>query len=249
MIRRGEVPGATDDILRTLDRFGFEWDGPIRYQSTRIDHYRERLAELNDLLYLCNCRRQDIRQAARDSGMPAGHYSGLCRDKEHSGVGAWRVCFDQPASFEDALQGTVTSDLATDDFIVWRRDGLPAYQWAVSVDDAEQGVTQIVRGHDLLGTTARQIFLMRAIGASVPNFMHLPVLTNATQQKLSKQTGATALLPGQEAIQLGAIFAQLGLPVCNAPKTRQLSELWLWAIQQWRSMSLKNIETIPFVNT
>jgi len=134
--------------------------------------------------------------------------------------------------------------------VATRHDPLPARygsDLAVSVDDAEQDITEIVRGSDLLDTTARQIFLLQALGSTVPSFMHVPVLINDERQKLSKQTGAQALLPGSEATQLCAAFSQLGLPVCDAPITPHLADLWLWAIRQWNPKHLIGKETIPFL--
>ncbi|MFK8017410.1 MAG: tRNA glutamyl-Q(34) synthetase GluQRS [Gammaproteobacteria bacterium] len=242
-----EVSGASDDILRTLERFGFEWDGEVRFQSTRLDNYRARLADVDDLTYYCTCSRRDIASATQGCSVPQGYYPRLCRDKDRSPPGALRIRFDQPSVFNDPLQGTVHPAQSTDDFIIWRKDNLPSYQWAVSVDDAEQDITEIVRGSDLLDTTARQIFLLQALGATVPSFMHVPVLINEERQKLSKQTGAQALLPGNETTQLCATFSQLGLPVCDAPIASDVADLWLWAIRQWNPKPLIGKETIPFV--
>ncbi len=169
-----EMAGATDDILQTLERFGFEWDGEIRYQSRRIEHYRERLASVSGVTFGCRCSRADIRRDAAASGITDGRYPGTCRDRPVSEGLVIRARFDAPQPFEDAIAGSVCPQALADDFLLWRRDGLPAYQWAVTVDDVEQGITDIVRGNDLLPTTPRQIFLHKQLEAKVPSFCPCP---------------------------------------------------------------------------
>ena len=153
------VPGAADEILRTLERFGFEWDGPVLHQSTRIEAYREALAQLKrgGFVYPCSCSRTTTEPCMCTSGP------------------RWRVRFPG------------------DDFTVLRADGIFAYQLAVVVDDAYQGVTDVVRGADLVDSTPRQVHLQKLLGLPTPRYVHVPVVTNEMGEKLSKQTLAAAL--------------------------------------------------------
>ncbi len=162
------VPGGAADILRTLERFGFEWDGPVMYQSECIDAYEGALDQLRqkDAVYPCHCSRWEIcdcRNGIRDSAKPP----------------AWRI------------RGPRTVEV--DDFVVFRADGIFAYQMAVVVDDAAQGITDVVRGADLLDSTPRQQHLQSVLGYSHPRYKHIPVVTNEAGEKLSKQTNAPPL--------------------------------------------------------
>lgn len=184
------VPGADADILRTLEAFGFEWDSPVMYQTARTEAYRAALDSLrrDDMAYPCSCSRREAGEI----------YPGICRAgaRVSGGPFAWRVRVeDQAIGFEDRALGWQEQNLAREigDFIVLRSDGLFAYQLAVAVDDAEQGITDVVRGADLLDSTPRQIRLQRLLGLRVPSYMHVPVAMNAVGEKLSKQTHAPAL--------------------------------------------------------
>jgi glutamyl-Q tRNA(Asp) synthetase len=190
-----EQAGAADSILRTLELFGLEWDGTVVYQSQRSALYEEALAELSGrgLGYFCTCSRREI----ADLGLPGvdgPRYPGTCRQAGHGPHNAaLRVrTDDELIEFDDAVFGRRQQRLDSEigDFVLRRRDGLYSYQLAVVVDDAEQGITDVVRGADLLDSTARQIFLQRNLNISTPNYMHLPLVVNADGQKLSKQTGA-----------------------------------------------------------
>jgi glutamyl-Q tRNA(Asp) synthetase len=243
-----EIPGAADDILRTLERFGFAWDGPVRYQSQHIELYRERLSLIADHCFRCSCSRREITRVAREMGITDGRYPGTCRGGSGAANGALRIRFDRPQAFSDLIQGEIPAGAGPDDFMLWRKDDLPAYQWAVTVDDVEQGITEVVRGCDLLHTTPRQIFLLQQLGAPVPRFAHVPIVLNDAGHKLSKQTGAVGLARGHEKAQLCATFKALALPVEHAPIDDSLAGLWLWAIRQWQPKRLKDKKTIPFVN-
>jgi glutamyl-Q tRNA(Asp) synthetase len=188
------VPGAADDILRTLERFGLEWDGPVLYQSTRIDAYEAALDQLRrrDLAFPCTCSRKDIGE----------RYPGTCRTGPRGSRDAlsWRFRVSgETVEFEDRRLGPQRQNVEeyVGDFVLKRADGLFAYQLAVVVDDAAQGITDIVRGEDLLDSTARQIQLQRSLGYPQPRYLHLPVVNNELGQKLSKQTGAAALDPAR----------------------------------------------------
>ncbi|MDR6388677.1 tRNA glutamyl-Q(34) synthetase GluQRS [Paraburkholderia phenoliruptrix] len=216
------VPGAAQDILATLERFGMRADEPPVWQSTRIARYQEALEQLKaaGFVYPCGCTRKEIADSllhahARNTTLA---YPGTCRNGLHGKPArAWRLRVpDGEAAvvgFEDRWQGKQTQNLATEvgDFVLRRADDQWAYQLAVVVDDADAGITHIVRGADLLDSTARQICLQRCLGVPTPRYLHVPVVTNEQGEKLSKQTGATAL-DCQEPLQaLMAAARHLGL--------------------------------------
>jgi len=191
---------AERDIMEALARYGFRHDGEVVRQSNRTAHYERALERLRGkgLVYACACTRRDMEKAPV-SASGERIYPGTCRD---AGIDfcaphvAQRVRVgDAVVAYVDALQGQQRQDLAREvgDFVVRRADGWFAYQLAVVVDDALQGVTSVVRGADLLPSTPRQIFLQRALGVATPEYLHVPVAINASGEKLSKQTGAAAL--------------------------------------------------------
>jgi glutamyl-Q tRNA(Asp) synthetase len=194
------VAGSADEILRALERYGLTWDGDVVYQSQRIALYDEALAALRakNLVYDCGCSRADL---ARTASAPLGRepvYPGTCRDGLPAGRAARAVRFrtsHEVIGFDDMICGRVEEDVAaaTGDFVVRRADGVYAYQLAVVVDDAAQQVTQLVRGSDLLTSTARQIALQRALGIPTPSYAHLPLVLNADGSKLGKRDGALPL--------------------------------------------------------
>lgn len=191
------VPGSADEILGALERYGLEWDGPVVWQSQRGALYESALAELRakDLVYDCACSRADLQRAA---SAPLGQepvYPGTCRMGLPDGKVARAVRFRAPEGilpFDDLLRGSV-EESAAGDFVVRRADGPFAYQLAVVVDDADQGVTQVVRGADLLASTPRQIALQRALGYPTPQYAHVPMVVNPDGTKLGKRDGALAL--------------------------------------------------------
>ncbi|MCP1771461.1 glutamyl-Q tRNA(Asp) synthetase [Neisseria perflava] len=235
-----EMAGAADDILRTLEAFGFEWDGEVAYQSRRHELYAEALGRLKkqDLVYPCYCSRKDW-QATAALGADGFVYNGRCRipadrPSENGKAPAWRVRVpDKTIAFEDEIVGHYAQNLAHDigDFVLLRADGYWAYQLAVVADDAEQGITHIVRGQDLLVSTPRQIYLQECLGAATPHYAHLPLLTNRAGQKWSKQTLAPALELGRRADLLRQVMAYLNLP--SAPPTDKPQALLAWAVQNW----------------
>lgn len=193
------APGAADDILRALERLGFQWDGPVLYQSARLARYREVLDDLvrRGFAYPCGCTRRELEDSALAID-GARVYPGTCRHGLPPGKQARAVrlrTHDAPIGFEDAIQGCVEQRVEREagDFVLLRADGVVAYQLAVVLDDMDQGVTDVVRGADLLDSTARQIHLQRLLGARTPRYAHLPVAVNAAGEKLSKQTGARPL--------------------------------------------------------
>ena len=235
-----EMAGAASHILHTLEAFGFEWDGEVAYQSRRYALYEETLCRLQTagLVYPCHCSRKDWQAGAR-RGADGFVYNGRCR---HPGqrpalqgkqpAGRIRVP-DRVIGFSDGIVGGYTQNLARDigDFVLLRADGYWAYQLAVVADDAEQGVTHIVRGQDLLVSTPRQIYLQQCLGVPTPQYAHLPLLTNAQGQKWSKQTLAPALDLNRREQLLRQVFRYLNLP--EAPETDRPAELLDWAVAHW----------------
>ncbi len=233
------VPGAAQAILATLARFGFEWDGEVVWQSQRSAAYAAALEDLKAAghVFPCACTRREMADSslARDGSR---RYPGTCRDGLPAGrsARAWRVRAESVIRFDDAIQGAQQEDLTRDvgDYVVLRADGLYAYQLAVVVDDAAAGVTHIVRGADLLGSTARQIHLQHLLGAPVPAYAHLPVATNAAAEKLSKQTLARAIDAHPPAVALVAALAFLGQHAPPELARAPLAEVWSWARTHWQ---------------
>ena len=211
-------PGIADDILRTLETLGLEWDGEIFYQSRREALYREALERLRGHTYWCGCSRREIADSSLGLASDGARiYPGTCRHGLAAGKTARalrvRVSGDE-IRFVDRVQGPQAQVLSRDvgDFVLYRADGLFAYQLAVVVDDAAQGVTDVVRGADLLDSTARQIYLQRLLGAPTPRYLHVPVAVNAGGEKLSKQTGARAIDRRRPFEEIAAALAFLGQP-------------------------------------
>ncbi|MGD8378163.1 MAG: tRNA glutamyl-Q(34) synthetase GluQRS [Gammaproteobacteria bacterium] len=234
-----EQPGADRDILRTLEAFDLTWDGPVLYQSSRKDAYEEALDRLltTGTAYPCACTRRDIAAHGR-IGLEGPVYPGTCRGGLPPGAEARsvRVRTDtNPTAFEDAVQGHVRQILEHDvgDFIIRRADGLIAYQLACVVDDAYQGITEVVRGSDLLISTPRQIHLYRQLGHTLPRFCHLPVAINAEGQKLSKLTGAPAVQTDKPGSALVAALTFLGQGPPQELERARAAEILDWARSHW----------------
>jgi glutamyl-Q tRNA(Asp) synthetase len=194
------VAGSADEILRALERYGLTWDGEVVYQSQRIALYDDALATLRakNLVYDCGCSRADLSRAASAPLRREPVYPGTCRDGLPFGRVARAVRFRtsrEVIGFDDMIRGHFEEDVAaeTGDFVVRRADGVYAYQLAVVVDDAAQNVTEVVRGADLLTSTARQIALQRALGLPTPRYAHLPLVVNPDGSKLGKRDGALPL--------------------------------------------------------
>ncbi|MBP8169647.1 MAG: tRNA glutamyl-Q(34) synthetase GluQRS [Azonexus sp.] len=260
------VPGAAEQILATLEAFGFEWDGPVLWQSQRLAAYAEALAQLQaaGLAYGCACSRKEIADSASQTASPATTratipaaidggliYPGTCRHGLPAGrsARAWRLRVnDEEIAFTDRVQGRVAQRLARDvgDFVLRRADGLFAYQLAVTVDDDFQGISDIVRGADLLASTPRQIWLQRCLGFAAPRYAHLPVATNTAGEKLSKQTLAPALEVAKAAYSLVRALQFLGQPVPEALARASVKEVWAWAREHWRFALIPPVATIAW---
>ena len=245
-----EMPGAADLILRTLEAYGFEWDGPVLYQSHRHEAYDATLETLKQhgQLYPCGCTRKEIADSAL-TGIEGPVYPGTCRFglAPEKTARAWRVRVeDRVIAFEDAVQGTISQNLARDigDFILKRADGFYAYQLAVVVDDADQGITHVVRGADLLDSTPRQIYLQQLLGLPAPHYMHLPVATNDSGEKLSKQTRATPLNLTDPAPALYQALHFLGQRPPEALSRSDPDTLWAWAKLHWQAGRIPRAKAI-----
>jgi len=224
-----EQRGAADAILATLDALGLHWDGAVEYQSRRTALYRDALARLQAHTYACACARSEIADSAIAID-GARVYAGTCRNGLAPGktARAVRIRAEGEIRFVDRVQGPQAQRLERDvgDFVLSRADGQFAYQLAVVVDDAEQGVTDVVRGADLLDSTARQIYLQRRLGYATPRYLHVPVAVNAAGEKLSKQTGAAPVDAARAGEELLRAFAFLGQPA-----TGDLAE----GLRNWRA--------------
>jgi glutamyl-Q tRNA(Asp) synthetase len=238
-------PGAADTILRQLEAYGLHWDGAVINQSQRDDVYAAALDALKvrGAVYPCACTRSQLAQAPRNHEGEIV-YPGTCRNGLPAGAvaRAWRVRVpDVSTRFHDRIHGDLEQNLAHEvgDFIVKRADGLFAYQLAVVVDDAFQGITQIVRGADLLWNTPRQIYLQGLLDLPTPGYAHVPLITNAAGQKLSKQTLAPALPEAGRGAVLGRALATLGHPAPAEMEGASPAALLEWASAHWR------IENVP----
>jgi len=240
------------DIRSTLERYGFAWDGAVVRQSERLDRYADAFATLRqmDAVYECACTRRDLETAPLGSGGERV-YPGTCRNgipagRAFRGDHAWRVRVDETAvCFRDRLQGPQQQHLSRDvgDFIVKRADGMFAYQLAVVVDDADGGITHVVRGADLLASTPRQIFLQRKLGFFEPAYLHVPIALNAVGEKLSKQTRAAPLPDNPLATLLAAWrFLDQPLPV---GLLSSVEEFWRYAQDAWSPARLPPVPMLP----
>ena len=246
-----ERPGATDRILSDLDRFGFEWDGPVLRQSTRAPAYDSALDRLErlGLAMHCGCSRSQLAALSTGSGDPAEElfHPAVCPNPVAAGVGAVRLRVpDQVVGFDDRSLGGTRANVArtVGPFVLRRRDGLHAYQLAVTVDDAEQGVNDVVRGADLLNSTPRQILLQDALGYPRPGYLHLPLAVSADGHKLSKSGDAPALDSAAPATQLVAVLGALRQAAPPGLERAQPGEVWAWAFEHWRPERFRSLMKI-----
>ena len=236
------VAGAAEHIIQTLAALGMRSDGEILWQSTRQNRYNAAFNQLCDAVYACACSRREIadsRVSMASDG--AAIYPGTCRHGLAPGrvPRAWRVRVPDAndsqtlIQFHDRWQGLIEENLAANvgDFVLKRADGFWAYQLAVVVDDAEQGVTDIVRGADLLESTTRQIYLQRLLGFSTPRYLHVPAVVNDRGEKLSKQTGAQPIDTSKPINALMEAASHLGLMLSRTPSS--VDEFWTMAILEW----------------
>ena len=246
----------TTEILTTLQSFGMHWDGEIETQSMRKPLYEDALRKLasGGLTYACVCSRKEIADSATN-GLDGPVYPGTCRGSNidanqgaRAHLAATRVrTTSEMIGFSDLAQGAIEQCIEQEigDFVLKRRDGLFAYQLAVVVDDAAQGITHVVRGADLLDSTARQIYLQKLLGLPTPQYLHIPVAVNAQGQKLSKQTLAAAITSAGNDV-CGLILSALrflGQPVADLSSAATTSELLLRSAQRWDQNRLPQSRT------
>jgi glutamyl-Q tRNA(Asp) synthetase len=223
------IRGCAAEMLRTLETLGLTWDGPVEYQSRRLPHYRaalERLASLG-LTFECSCSRRE---------RPGGGYPGTCRGgPSRSGPTATRFrVADELIAFHDRVQGECRFALAQlGDVIVRRRDGLIAYQLAVVVDDALQGITDVVRGADLIDNTPWQLALQQALGLPTVRYAHLPLVTEPGGAKLAKSRRSVALDAAQAGVELYRALTLLGQAPPATLKIEPPAEVLRWAKDHW----------------
>ncbi len=242
-----ERPGSIRDIFQALEAYGFEWDGEASLQSSNRDAQDAAVQILLDQgwAYRCGCSRRDL--ANQRQGKLGTIYPGNCRNGFGGGEFSVRVrTDDQPIVFEDLLQGPQSQSLESEsgDFVILRRDGLIAYQLAVVVDDGLQSISEVVRGIDLMDSTARQIWLQRLLGHPTPSYMHIPVAVNSRGQKLSKSTGAAAIpVTEPRPVLLSALAALRQAPPADLDGGT-LEEIWAWAFEFWNPAKLRGLRTI-----
>ncbi|MEE4254670.1 MAG: tRNA glutamyl-Q(34) synthetase GluQRS [Desulfuromusa sp.] len=240
------IPGAAEAMVRLLEQLGFEWDGAIVYQSKRFERYRQILVQLRTQgqVFDCSCTRREILASAPHPGEGGPIYPGTCRNG---------ICGNRPEcavrlrvtneniSFYDGVMGKRQQNLETDvgDFVLHRVDGLFAYQLAVVVDDIDSGVTQVVRGADLLSSTPRQIYLYRCLGAAVPEYFHLPLAFGNNGQKLSKRHGDFGLVTAENgANMLWRALEFLGQSPPNELLRLSSRELLYWGLQNFSAAAI-----------
>ncbi len=245
-------PGASDAILKALERYAFEWHSDVILQSTSQEAHEDALRTLCEQghAYACGCSRRDLADAPRG---PLGTiYPGTCRNGCDAPETAIRVrTTDAPISFVDGLQGPHTQALESEsgDFVIRRRDGLIAYHMAVVVNDALEGISEVVRGIDLMDSTPRQIWLQKLLGFATPGYLHIPVVTHPNGDKLSKLTGARAVpLDDPERALFGALVALQQEPPASL-RYAPVTEIWQWGLTNWRIEALHGKATVPTDST
>jgi len=236
------VPGAADEILDLLARLGMTSDREVVWQSRRKHLYQAAYDRLAGHVYPCGCNRREIADS-RLGVAPDGAaiYPGTCRHGLAPGRSPRSLRLRVPAAgddtitFRDRFAGDVSQRLASEsgDFVLKRADGYWAYQLAVVVDDADQGVTDVVRGADLLDSTPRQIFLQRVLDVPTPRYLHVPVVRNEHGEKLSKQTGALAVRPGDAAGAVAALRQAAGFLGLDLAPVESLDAFWRAAVPAW----------------
>lgn len=241
------VPGSADSILRTLEAFALHWDGEVLYQSDRLSHYAAALARLErlGLTFACSCSRRELEEQGTDA------YPGTCRrgpSRPGQTAERFRVDESRTVTFTDSVQGPLVTPLAqVGDFIVRRRDGRFAYQLAVVVDDADQGVTDVVRGLDLLPSTPWQVELQRALDAPQPRYAHVPLIVEPDGAKLAKSRRSVALAGGDAppSRDLVAVLGGLGLRVPPDLIGAHPTDVLAWAIPRFAFPPLQGIKSLP----
>lgn len=239
-----EMPGAQAAILQTLERYGFEWDGAVERQSDRGEAYAAQVEQWlrSGLAYACTCSRKQLEGSN-------GIYPGTCRNAQHDWHGEVAIRIRVPEleyTFNDRLQGEFRQHLGRDvgDFIIRRRDGLFAYQLAVVLDDAWQGVTDIVRGADLLDNTPRQLYLQELLGVRAPRYLHVPLIVQPDGHKLGKSYRSPPLQPEQAAPLLVRALRALGQTPPAELARATPCEVLGWGIAHWAAARIPHTLTM-----
>ena len=243
-----EQPGSDQLILRALEAYGFEWDGPVTYQSTFTERHESVVAALlaAGAAYPCGCSRRDL--ADIPYGPLGAIYPGTCRLGCSASETAIRLrTNDSPIIFTDTLQGEQTQYLESEsgDFIIKRRDGLIAYHLAAVVDDHYQGIGEIVRGIDLMDSTPRHIWIQKILNMPIPAYMHIPVAVNDYGQKLSKLTGAAPIKKKSASATLHKALSALRQAPPASLDGADPADIWRWVLPNWRPDLLQGIRDIP----
>jgi len=232
--RSREIPGSGDEIIRTLEVFGFKWDA-ISYQKERLEYYLSAFEQLSrqQRVYPCTCSRKDIAKLS-----PQRIYSGTCRSGHRitRPIRSWRIQTETaPVTFTDRIQGDIKVNLSREcgDFILKRADGIFSYQLAVAVDDATQGMTEVMRGYDLLDSTSRQIYLQQQLDYPSPIYAHHPIAVGVDGDKLSKQSFAPAIKPDDAQKQIYRALQFLGQTPPEELQYETIENIWIWAIKHW----------------
>jgi glutamyl-Q tRNA(Asp) synthetase len=242
------VPGSADRILRTLDAFGLHWDGPVEYQSRRIPLYLAAMHKLESAgrTFQCSCSRKEL--AGSDT-----RYPGTCRNgPTRGGPTATRFRMDDSflVLFDDRVQGTCYPDeLDSSDFVIRRKDGIIAYQLAVVVDDGAQHVSDVVRGADLLPSTAWQIALQRALEIPPPRYAHLPLVVEQTREKLGKSRHSVPVEPAAAAPLLTNVLRMLNHAPPPELENDKPLQLLQWAARNWRLDRFQRLRTVTARDT
>jgi glutamyl-Q tRNA(Asp) synthetase len=239
-----EAPGAQAAILQTLEQYGLEWDGEVVYQSQRHDAYHEVVQRLfnQGLAYACTCSRKQLEGYG-------GVYPGLCRNAGHAQQdAAIRLRVPELSyGFDDRVQGRFAQHLGREsgDFVIQRRDGLYAYQLAVVLDDAWQGVTDIVRGADLLDSTPRHLYLQELLGLAQPRYLHVPLIIQPDGHKLGKRYRSPPLQADEAGPLLLRALRALGQPPPHELNGAAPAEMLAWAIAHWDATKIPKTATLP----
>jgi len=242
-----EQAGSDKLIIDALHAYGFQWDGPVTYQSESTEKHLSYVEDLlnRKLAYPCKCSRRTLASAMK--GALGLIYPGTCRTGCDSTETAVRIITDDHAvEFHDRLQGSISQQLESEsgDFVIHRRDGLIAYHLAVVVDDHLQSISEIVRGIDLIDSTPRQIHLQRQLGFATPDYLHIPVAINSTGQKLSKLTGAKAIPLTNPRPVLVAALAALRQETEPELELASLDDIWAWAAAHWKLDPMAELATV-----
>ncbi|MCF7980653.1 MAG: tRNA glutamyl-Q(34) synthetase GluQRS [Pseudomonadales bacterium] len=239
-----EQPGADKLILQALEAHGLEWDSTVLFQSSRLTAYQEIIDYLleRDLAYFCHCSRQLLKEDSI--------YPGFCRNRKLNRRNKMAIRIrvsPERIQFEDEIQGIQSQQMDQEigDFVIFRKDCLVAYQLAVSADDAYQKISKVVRGQDLLSSTSRQIYLLRTLHHSAPQYAHIPIITNTQGQKLSKQNLASPLDLRHRASNLYRALIALGQHPPKELATTKIETILHWAMTHWDIVKTPKKSNIP----